>query len=754
MGRLFVELADPAALGEQGTSSAALHGLAIRAGQSYEASLAEVRAHFDLPPFAYRVDFAESRRGKRYVVAPSAWDEIEPDSDLVLVVSRKEKQPGPAAQPEGRAEPAAQRSSSVGPPPPQQGRALQPRSSQQSEMVIPATPEHTDNDDDTVSDSDNEANSALRRTGWGINADEEDTPRQKPCLPPVSSDPVDLHRDRRRSPSPSPSNHGTELYVQEQWRIKSENAAADAAAAARRAIPPPPPLPVQPQAGPSHPRPSSQLSSPPRAPRAPQPPRKAATRFNSKPPPTSTTSPSSAQRQAGPPSAQPVPAPSPPSPAWNSAFQPDTSLGSESEASWACGLNSAGEFDFVPRSPKRRLTALEKGKGRAVPTPTPEPASTVAEAEAEEPAVKPEPCSSPVRSPQVGTSSGSTSRSFNGASSVTVPTVPIAQDKLSSSRAQSAHAGEAFTNLQSGQGGPLRRCHTQPSPTSSVAAAPPTSESRRRKEPTASPSRPGKRASLTSAGSPARTSPKFVLDVPVSSPRRATSSGSSSTSARRQSDGGASTSTSESAPPSATLPSPTLTHSQIQDIASRAVQSASQPNPAASASAIPPAKNKRLRSSASFVSSPNKKRKLSRNECAALAAAGERHPLPGTSSPRLKMYIRFPYWPVTPKNDDWYKAGLTTRVEFVHSVSARGHGDLAKLTLDGVFADAVEASGWKLQDMRFTLCSGTAKETTVWGCDARRGGSRTLGELGCESGQAIEVEYVSEEERRSFLAEQ
>lgn len=120
----------------------------------------EVKAHFRLNETGYTCAFSQriASRGRTFIIAPSAWERLAPETDLELVVF-----PAPAkadanncgvhAPPVGPASPPA---AIVEP----QLASQQTLSQAASSGVAPATPSNTDDSSDEVSDSDVEVGPA------------------------------------------------------------------------------------------------------------------------------------------------------------------------------------------------------------------------------------------------------------------------------------------------------------------------------------------------------------------------------------------------------------------------------------------------------------------------------------------------------------------------------------------------------------------------------------------------------------------
>ncbi|GAA6051228.1 hypothetical protein JCM3770_005881 [Rhodotorula araucariae] len=143
------ELADPDALKGSLSPHLAQNGVMIRADQSYEAALAEVREHYGLAEDAYACSFSQRQpeRNRSVFIARSAWDFVEPNSDLELLVVPLVKtadSSSPALYPQG----APDASDGADPVP------------VTSRVVAPATPGNTDHSESEVSDSDEEGSAA------------------------------------------------------------------------------------------------------------------------------------------------------------------------------------------------------------------------------------------------------------------------------------------------------------------------------------------------------------------------------------------------------------------------------------------------------------------------------------------------------------------------------------------------------------------------------------------------------------------
>ncbi|GAA5889496.1 hypothetical protein JCM8208_001043 [Rhodotorula glutinis] len=217
MSVLFVELANPDAV--EGTASAHLahNGVMIRADQSYEAALAEVRAHYGLKDDLYTCSFSQRRPGRPrpIFIAPSAWSLVDPSIDLELFViplNVKTEAGLKQSPPEGVASE------------PTQGDVVPPTASQAtSNGIAPATPSNTDDSDSEVSDSDAEA-APTPAQALDTSARTPSTTLAKHVSPvpgPVAgpsgiarSTPGTAHgSDRDRSPTPSPSNRSAKAKL-------------------------------------------------------------------------------------------------------------------------------------------------------------------------------------------------------------------------------------------------------------------------------------------------------------------------------------------------------------------------------------------------------------------------------------------------------------------------------------------------------------------------------------------------------------
>ncbi|GAA5902352.1 hypothetical protein JCM6882_000508 [Rhodosporidiobolus microsporus] len=191
------------------------------------------------------------------------------------------------------------------------------------------------------------------------------------------------------------------------------------------------------------------------------------------------------------------------------------------------------------------------------------------------------------------------------------------------------------------------------------------------------------------------------------------------------------------------IPSPSR-RSSLPPRTSTGATSSSDPS---SASVTTTAAHSRASTSSS---SPKKRRleplQLHRDREAALARP--RFPLPEPrGSQRFKLFLRLPNWPRTEPN-----ARTPLNDVYLRQVKAR-NGDGFDLTLEHIFEDAELFTEWKREEMRFTFCPGTEKETKVWGFDRELANFRSLREIGCENHQAIDIDWVAYDPRRSVLDE-
>ncbi|KPV77483.1 uncharacterized protein RHOBADRAFT_51330 [Rhodotorula graminis WP1] len=217
MSVLFVELANPDAVDGTASAHLARNGVMIRADQSYEAALAEVRAHWRLKDDLYTCSFSQRRPGRPrpIFIAPSAWSLVDPTIDLELVVIPLNVK----AEGDRKQSPAERIGSE-----PAEGNLVPPTASQAtSNGVAPATPSNTDDSDSEVSDSDAEvapapaqALDASARTPT-TSIVEAVSPAPGPVAGPsglVHSTPGTAHgSDRDRSPTPSPSNRSAKAKL-------------------------------------------------------------------------------------------------------------------------------------------------------------------------------------------------------------------------------------------------------------------------------------------------------------------------------------------------------------------------------------------------------------------------------------------------------------------------------------------------------------------------------------------------------------
>ncbi|GAA5984908.1 hypothetical protein JCM11641_003622 [Rhodosporidiobolus odoratus] len=705
------------------------------------AALAEVRTHFDLLDDTLSCNFTQRFRGKSYIIAPSAWQEVEKEAELELVVVKKEpKVEAPPAVPvemiaRGARPPSpARRSGSVPSPPPQQPQPpSQPRSSQHSAIFVPATPEHTDNSDEEISDSD-EREARLSSDGYWP------TPRQTFFVHPASS-PVSP-RDRRRSPSPSPSNY-PERAAAELLRVKKEEQEEVRATSALRR---PRERQHAPIAGPSQPRPGQHLAA-----QTPKHRHYAVDQTQSHSP-------------ARPTSAQP-PRPSPP-------FDQDQGLhpaqNQSARPSWAIGLDSTGEPAFVERSPGQATeSVLDKGKGKAPPTPSPDPEGTGADEEdGERTCMKPDSLSCPDRQP-------STASTFSYSSSSSEPAIPrlaTTAVKLSASqpmpalaRGVAADAPSSLAGSSSTQARSPQAC-AQATATEEVASRVDLTCSQKRRAPSASPPRPRKRAAIdssstTTAGQREISTPSEGSHVSRSTPDNEDAAACTSSIATRSQED---TSTFSSSSSSFSLP---FSHPQLVAAASAALALApsSQPiafaSPRSSVSLKPPSASQPTPSSRSRTKSPRKPLrprpsaavKLEQDRLAALARPRVSIVNVNASS-RFRMWVRLTNWPIAPFNTN--RRIMEFGPLYTRQIGPRGADGGLKMKISYVFEDAKKATLWEIKEMRFTFCPGTDREKKVWGFDNVIANWKSLEEMGCRNGEAVDVDWVEFDEDRSVFDEE
>ncbi|GAA6012109.1 hypothetical protein JCM10207_005131 [Rhodosporidiobolus poonsookiae] len=238
-GLLFVDYTPDSATDDLTAPSSSQGRLAIRVGQSYEDALKEVCEYFEIDQAAHKCYFRQTHGDKKYAIGWSAFDQVEAGAHLELLV-RPHAQKGPSRE-TSKATPTRRASPVRSPLPQQPPPPAQLPSSQQS-VVVPATPEQTDdeqNEDDQVEDSDDEGGSAVKRALLGrVNErEEQSTPRAHFLVEDPSSPAViaSQERDRRRSPSPSPSNYGERVKLELNRQLKEQCDALDAAEEAKRA---------------------------------------------------------------------------------------------------------------------------------------------------------------------------------------------------------------------------------------------------------------------------------------------------------------------------------------------------------------------------------------------------------------------------------------------------------------------------------------------------------------------------------------
>ncbi|GAA6031084.1 hypothetical protein JCM8097_003997 [Rhodosporidiobolus ruineniae] len=765
-GRLYVELATAGA--ERGSEAAQgeARAVIIKAGQPYEVcslfyaslnladppplrpqvALKEVCTVFDVDQITHNCHFKQRLRGKLYVVGPSAWATVEPESELQLVVVPKNppiKEPQPPLPVEKHPLPSPRGSAVLQSPPPDQPLpSSQPRTSQQGGGPL-ATPDHTDHsdfddrpEDETIDDSDVESSQAMK----GIlqhrleifdeqlleYSRQQNTPRNSSFNPPSSA----ATQKRRRSPSPSPSNSSTRKVFLRQ-RIAEDEDRAEHARGEEKAqgVAQQGGAPPSPSAGPS--RALSRAAS-----RSPSTFGEATASNRS----SSFRSPSSAQplppttRERTPPTAQSrLRSPTPPS-----HCLPNRSRGFSvgTEDSFAIGLNSLGEVDFVSAGSKRP----DKGKGRAPPTPTPEEDEDEEEDGPEQP-VKAEPVSSqpqPHPTEQVDPSFSGSSRS---------------PSKRPLKQTSSAAAAAAFFPSSGDSSGSSSAPSASAQPLESISSVPVSAISSKKRRLGSASSTPGSSAKRVQP----QTGRPLVRTV-SSSPRPTLLNDVGATSSREQLGLAGEldlfllfqrlTTVTTSSAALAAASSSTTTFARPRPLASpaRSLPNLVSPSKTTASSARKPA------TAASRRKSLARKKSLSEAEIAELLAA-PREPLPPLNlSGRFKLYVRAPNWPKTPNNA--LKSMLHPKL--VRQVSARSNDpdfkdsgfDLPVMT---AFEDAERLTGWAMRDMRFTFCPGTERERKVWGFDSMFAGNATFAEMGCANGEAIDIDWVPFDPHRSVF---
>ncbi|GJN89725.1 hypothetical protein Rhopal_002713-T1 [Rhodotorula paludigena] len=223
-GLLAVSLADPAALAGTVSLEVAESGILIGAGQSYEAALHEVKAHFRLNETGYTCAFSQriASRGRTFIIAPSAWERLAPETDLELVVFSAPAKAGVSD--------CGTYAAHVGPVSPPVALVEPHLASQQSlsqaasSGVAPATPSNTDDSSDEISDSDVEVGPARSQRL------DQPSPAPRPeqiheAMPQSTSTFRSRTSTPNRSGSPSPSNRSSDFKAFLRQQIQQDEAA-------------------------------------------------------------------------------------------------------------------------------------------------------------------------------------------------------------------------------------------------------------------------------------------------------------------------------------------------------------------------------------------------------------------------------------------------------------------------------------------------------------------------------------------------
>ncbi|GAA5986920.1 hypothetical protein JCM10908_000951 [Rhodotorula pacifica] len=238
-GVVFVVLAEGANAGHACGPRLATSGLVIKAGQPYEAALAEVRRHFKVDDDAsFACSFAQRfpEMDNSFTVGVSAWDEVKAGTRLEFVVDQIAVKPAPSSPtPEGAnmvPEPAGQvgrAAAAISSPVRRNSRQYSPPANPPSWMnsqnsgacIAPATPSGTDTDGQ-VTDSEAEEDFADQMARSSERHSVRLSPSPDPARPARSRSGTPAEPDRGRSATPSPSNRSADYKIFLHRRLEAE----------------------------------------------------------------------------------------------------------------------------------------------------------------------------------------------------------------------------------------------------------------------------------------------------------------------------------------------------------------------------------------------------------------------------------------------------------------------------------------------------------------------------------------------------